>query len=274
MKVFDKLKIAKDSPLRKTVVISNPLGEDFSIMRTLPLNGMLTSLSTNYNRRNKNVKLYELATVYIPSDNEEELPTESVDFTLGFFGDGDFFTMKGVVEEFLERIGMRNKPEYDPQAGKPYLHPGRQANVIYDGTVIGYLGEVHPDVADNYSLGERTYIAVLDLSKITPMASFDRKYTGIAKFPAVTRDISMVMPKDMLVGTVEKVIEKRGGKLVESFKLFDIYEGEQIKAGFKSVAYSISFRANDRTLEDKDIAPIMEKILNDLSEMGIELRSN
>ena len=273
-KVFDKLKIAKDSPLRKTVVISNPLGEDFSIMRTLPLNGMLTSLSTNYNRRNKNVKLYELATVYIPSDNEEELPTESVDFTLGFFGDGDFFTMKGVVEEFLERIGMRNKPEYDPQAGKPYLHPGRQANVIYDGTVIGYLGEVHPDVADNYSLGERTYIAVLDLSKITPMASFDRKYTGIAKFPAVTRDISMVMPKDMLVGSVEKVIEKRGGKLVESFKLFDIYEGEQIKAGFKSVAYSISFRANDRTLEDKDIAPIMEKILNDLSEMGIELRSN
>ena len=273
-KVFDKLKIAKDSPLRKTVVISNPLGEDFSIMRTLPLNGMLTSLSTNYNRRNKNVKLYELATVYIPSDNEEELPTESVDFTLGFFGDGDFFTMKGVVEEFLERIGMRNKPEYDPQAGKPYLHPGRQANVIYDGTVIGYLGEVHPDVADNYSLGERTYIAVLDLSKITPMASFNRKYTGIAKFPAVTRDISMVMPKDMLVGTVEKVIEKRGGKLVESFKLFDIYEGEQIKAGFKSVAYSISFRANDRTLEDKDIAPIMEKILNDLSEMGIELRSN
>ena len=182
--------------------------------------------------------------------------------------------MKGVVEEFLERIGMRNKPEYDPQAGKPYLHPGRQANVIYDGTVIGYLGEVHPDVADNYSLGERTYIAVLDLSKITPMASFDRKYTGIAKFPAVTRDISMVMPKDMLVGTVEKIIEKRGGMLVESFKLFDIYEGEQIKAGFKSVAYSISFRANDRTLEDKDIAPIMEKILNDLSEMGIELRSN
>lgn len=135
-------------------------------MRTLPLNGMLTSLSTNYNRRNKNVKLYELATVYIPSDNEEELPTESVDFTLGFFGDGDFFTMKGVVEEFLERIGMRNKPEYAPQAGKPYLHPGRQANVIYDGTVIGYLGEVHPDVADNYSLGERTYIAVLDLSRL------------------------------------------------------------------------------------------------------------
>ena len=274
-KVFDKLRLPEDSQLRKTVDIMNPLGEDYSVMRTTSLNGMLTSLATNYNRRNKNVRLYELGNVYLPKSLPlTELPEERMQFTLGMYGDGDFFTMKGVVEEFLERIGMRNKPEYDPQAGKPYLHPGRQANVIYDGTVIGYLGEVHPDVADNYSLGERTYIAVLDLSKITPMASFDRKYTGIAKFPAVTRDISMVMPKDMLVGTVEKVIEKRGGKLVESFKLFDIYEGEQIKAGFKSVAYSISFRANDRTLEDKDIAPIMEKILNDLSEMGIELRSN
>ena len=129
-------------------------------------------------------------------------------------------------------------------------------------------------IRDSYGIGERAYVAVLDMPSIVTMATFDRKYEGIAKFPAVTRDISMVMPKDMLVGSVEKVIEKRGGKLVESFKLFDIYEGEQIKAGFKSVAYSISFRANDRTLEDKDIAPIMEKILNDLSEMGIELRSN
>ena len=272
-KVFDRLKISADSPLRKTVVISNPLGEDFSVMRTLSLNGMLTSLATNYKRRNKDVKLYELAKVYIPSDNPDELPTEKVDFTLGFFGDGDFFTMKGVAEEFLERIGMRNKPSYDPEAGKPYLHPGRQANIIYGDTQIGYLGEVHPDIADVYGIGERTYIAVIDLSKVTPMASFDRKYAGIAKFPAVTRDISMVVPKDMLVGNIEKVIEKRGGKLVESFGLFDIYEGEQIKEGFKSVAYTISFRAKDRTLEDSDIQPVMEKILKDLSDMGIELRA-
>ena len=274
-KVFDKLRLPQDSQLRKTVDIMNPLGEDYSVMRTTSLNGMLTSLATNYNRRNKNVRLYEMGNIYLPKSLPlTELPDERMQFTLGMYGDGDFFSMKGIVEEFLDKIGMHLKETYDPNAGKSFLHPGRQANVIYDGTVIGYLGEVHPDVADNYSLGERTYIAVLDLSKITPMASFDRKYTGIAKFPAVTRDISMVMPKDMLVGTVEKVIEKRGGKLVESFKLFDIYEGEQIKAGFKSVAYSISFRANDRTLEDKDIAPIMEKILNDLSEMGIELRSN
>lgn len=271
-KVFDKLKLAADAEERKTVVISNPLGEDFSIMRTLPLNGMLNSLATNYNRRNKDVKLYELAKVYVPVEGED-LPDERVQFTLGFYGDGDFFTMKGVVEEFLEKIGMSARPEYDPEAGKTLLHPGRQAEILYKDTVIGYLGEVHPDVADTYGLGERTYIAVLDLPEILPFASFDRKYEGIAKFPAVTRDISMVMPKTVLVGEVEKIIEKRGGKLLEKYNLFDIYEGAQIKEGFKSVAYTISFRAKDRTLEDKDIQPIMEKILGDLSGMGIELRS-
>lgn len=278
-KVFDKLLIDKEDVIRNTVLISNPLGEDFSIMRTLPLNGMLTSLSTNYNRRNKNVKLYELAKVYIPKtevkedDKDKDLPDERVEFTLGSFGDGDFFTMKGVVEEFLESVGMRTKPVYDPNAGKTFLHPGRQANVIYNDKVVGYLGELHPDVADNYNIGERAYVAVIDLPVITEFASFDRKYTGIAKFPAVTRDISMVMPKSVLVGDVEQIIEKRGGKILESYKLFDIYEGAQIKEGFKSVAYSISFRAKDRTLEDKDIAPVMEKILKDLSDKGIELRS-
>lgn len=271
-KVFDKLKLAADSPIRKTVVISNPLGEDFSIMRTLPLNGMLNSLSTNYNRRNKDVKLYELAKVYLPVEGED-LPDERVQFTLGFYGEGDFFTMKGVVEEFLEKVGMGTKPQYAPEAGKEFLHPGRQANIIYKNAVIGYMGEVHPDVADTYGIGERAYIAVIDLPTVTQMASFDRKYEGIAKFPAVTRDISMVMQKSVLVGDVEKVIEKRGGKLLESYRLFDIYEGAQIQEGFKSVAYTISFRAKDRTLEDKDIQPIMEKILKDLSNMGIELRS-
>ena len=273
-KVFDKLLLPEDSPLRKAIVISNPLGEDFSIMRTTSLNGMLTSLSTNYNRRNKNVKLYELGNIYLPKSLPlTELPDERMQFTLGFYGDGDFFSMKGVVEEFLEKVGMRNKPEYNPDAGKTFLHPGRQADIVYDGEVIGYLGEVHPDVLDIYSIGEKAYIAVIDMPHIVEKAKFDRKYEGIAKFPAVTRDISMVMDKSVLVGTVEDIIEKRGGKLVESYKLFDIYEGSQIKSGFKSVAYSISFRAKDRTLEDKDINPIMENILKDLGALGIELRS-
>lgn len=272
-KVFDKLLIPSDSPLRNTVDIMNPLGEDYSIMRTTSLNGMLTSLATNYNRRNKNVRLYELGNIYLPKSLPlTELPEERMQFTLGMYGDGDFFSMKGVVEEFFEKIGLHKKETYDPNAGKPYLHPGRQANIIYDGVVVGYLGEVHPDVADTYGIGTKAYVAVLDMLEITKRATFDRKYTGIAKFPAVTRDISMVMPKEILVGQVEEVIEKKGGAYLESYALFDLYEGAQIKEGYKSVAYSIVFRAKDKTLEEAEISQAMEKILAGLEELGIELR--
>ena len=272
-KVFDKLLLPEDSPLRQTVDIVNPLGEDYSVMRTTSLNGMLTSLATNYNRRNKNVRLYELGNVYLPKALPlTELPEERMQFTLGMYGDGDFFSMKGVVEEFFEKVGLHKKETYDPNAGKTYLHPGRQANIIYDGIVVGYLGEVHPDVADNYGIGTRAYIAVIDMPEIVKKATFDRKYTGIAKFPAVTRDISMVMPKEILVGQVEEVIEKKGGAYLESYTLFDIYEGEQIKKGFKSVAYSIVFRAKDKTLEEAEITSAMNKILEGLEALGIELR--
>ena len=272
-KVFDKLRLPEDSQLRKTVDIMNPLGEDYSVMRTTSLNGMLTSLATNYNRRNKNVRLYELGNVYLPKSLPlTELPEERMQFTLGMYGDGDFFTMKGVVEEFFEKIGMHEKEKYDPDAGKTYLHPGRQANIIYDGKVVGYLGEIHPGVADAYGIGERAYVAVIDMPEILPYATFDRKYTGIAKYPAVTRDISMVVPKKILVGQIEEVIEKNGGAHLESYKLFDLYEGAQIKAGFKSVAYSIVFRAKDKTLEEAEITAAMNKILKGLEDLGIELR--
>ena len=273
-KAFDRLMLPADSTLRQTVNILNPLGEDFSVLRTTPLNGMLTSLSTNYNRRNKNVRLYELANVYLPKQLPlTELPDERMQFILGFYGDGDFFTMKGVVEEFFEKVGMKKKTHYDPEAGKVFLHPGRQASIVYDGVTLGYLGEIHPDVADNYKIGEKTYVAVLDMPNILPFTTFDRKYEGIAKYPAVTRDISMVVPKDVLVGQIEGVIEQRGGKILESYQLFDIYEGAQILAGFKSVAYSITFRAKDRTLEDKEVNTVMEKILHGLKELNIELRA-
>lgn len=273
-KVFDKLTLPQDDKLRQTVVISNPLGEDFSVMRTLPLNGMLSSLSTNYNRRNKDVRLYELANVYLPKSLPlTELPEERMQFTLGMYGEGDFFTMKGVVEEFFDKVGMHKRAHYDPKAGKVFLHPGRQANVIYDGVVVGYLGEVHPDVLDNYKIGDKAYIAVLDMPALIPFTSFDRKYTGIAKYPAVTRDLSMVVPKEILVGQIEAMIEQRGGKILEGYSLFDIYEGSQILAGYKSVAYSITFRAKDHTLEEKEVTGTMNKILNGLKGMGIELRA-
>lgn len=272
-KVFDKLMLPADAPERNAIVISNPLGEDFSIMRTISLNGMLTSLATNYNRRNKNVRLYEMGNIYLPKSLPlTELPDERMQFTLGMYGEGDFFTMKGVVEEFLDKIGMHEKETYNPASGKPFLHPGRQANIIYDKTVIGYMGEVHPTVAAAYGIGERAYVAVLDMPSIVKKATFDRKYEGIARFPAVTRDISMIVPKNVLVGQIEEVIARRGGKILESYELFDVYEGSQIQEGYKSVAYSIVFRAKDKTLEEAEITAAMKKILNGLESLGAELR--
>ena len=272
-KVFDKLRLDADDPLRQAITIANPQGEDYSIMKTTPLNGMLVSLARNFNRRNKDVKLYEMAKIYLPKSLPlTEYADERVQFTLGFYGEGDFFTMKGVVEEFLERAGMHDIVDYDPNAGKNFLHPGRQANIIYQGKVIGYMGEIHPEVCENYDMKPRAYIAVLDMPVITEMATFDRHFKGIAKHPAVNRDISMVVKKDILVGQIEKVIREKGGHHLESYHLFDIYEGSQIKAGYKSVAYSITFRANDRTLEEKDITAAMDKIIAGLEDLGIELR--
>ena len=273
-KVFDKLCIPEDSELRKVITISNPLGEDYSIMRTSTLNGMLASLSTNYNRRNKDVRLYELGNIYLPKSLPvTELPDERTMFTLGMCGKGDFFDMKGVCEEFFEKIGMKKKVTYDPNSGKPFLHPGRQANMIYEGKVVGYLGEVHPAVADNYSIGEKAYIAVIDILDVLEFAGFNHKYTGIAKYPAVTRDLSLVVPHAVLAGQIEEIFDQRGGNILESYQLFDIYEGAQIEKGFKSMAYSLVFRAHDKTLGENEISAAMKKIMNGLNGLGIELRS-
>ena len=273
-KAFEKLMLPADSPLRGAIKIMNPLGEDFSIMRTQSVNGMLTSLGFNYSHRNKNVRLYELGNIYIPKALPlTELPDERVQFTLGMYGDGDFFTMKGVIEEFLDKLGMTGRKSYRPNSGKTFLHPGRQADVYYGDKLLGFLGEVHPLVASAYGIGEKAYIAVLDMPAVTELATFDRKYAGIAKFPAVSRDISMVVPKQILAGEIEDVIIQRGGKILESCQLFDIYEGAQIRSGFKSMAYSITFRAKDRTLEEGDITAAMKKIWNGLEALGIEIRA-
>ncbi len=273
-RVFDRLRIPQDSPLRNAIRIQNPLGEDFSIMRTVSVNGMLTSLAFNYNHRNKNVRLYELGNIYLPKALPlTELPDERMQFTLGMYGEGDFFTMKGVVEEFLDKVGITGRKVYDPESGQTFLHPGRQANIVYNGTVLGYLGEVHPLVASDYGIGEKAYIAVIDMPEVTKLATFDRKYQGIARYPAVTRDISMVVPKNVLAGQIEEMLLQRGGKILEECRLFDIYEGAQIKEGFKSMAYSIVFRAKDRTLEEADISAAMNKIWNGLESLGIEIRS-
>ena len=272
-KVFNKLLLDADDKARAAITIANPLGEDFSIMRTLSLNGMLTSLSTNYNRRNKNVRLYELGNIYLAKSLPlTEQPEERMQFTLGMYGDGDFYSLKGVVEEFFDCIGMKKRIVYDPKAGKNFLHPGRQAKIVYEGEELGYIGEVHPAVCDNYAIGTRAYVAVIDIMNVLDFATFDRKYEGIAKYPAVTRDISLEVPKNVLAGDIEGVIAQRGGKILESYQLFDLYEGDQIKDGYKSMAYSVTFRANDRTLEESDVAGAMKKILNGLEQLGATLR--
>ena len=156
---------------------------------------------------------------------------------------------------------MTQKAGYEPNAGKPFLHPGRQANIFYSGKLVGFLGEIHPEVCDNYDIGTKVYVAVLDMPEVEAFATFERKFEGIAKYPAITRDISMVVPKEILVGQIETIIEQRGGKILETYKLFDIYEGSQIKEGYKSVAYSIAFRAKDRTLEDNDVNAAMNSLI-------------
>ncbi len=273
-KVFDKLMLGADAPERNAVKISNPLGEDFSIMRTLPVNGMLTSLSTNFNRRNKDVRLYEVGNIYIPKQQPvTELPCEKMMLTLGMYGKGDFFELKGVVEEIFKANGLNDTADYVSEPNISFLHPGRQANIIYDEINVGYIGEVHPSVAAGYGIGTRCYIAVLNMTELANFATFDRKYKGIAKFPAVNRDISIVVPSEVPAAKIEKMIITRGGKILESVSLFDIYEGEQIEKGFKSMAYTIVFRSAEKTLGEDDISSAMKKILNGLDGMGISLRS-
>lgn len=273
-KVFDRLRLPADDPRRRAITIANPLGEDYSVMRTTPIHGMLASLASNYNRRNKEVRLYEIGNVYLPKELPlESLPDERTQLTLGMYGSGDFFELKGLLEQLFNRCGLLKRTEYANEGSRSYLHPGRQAEIRCDGTVLGYLGEVHPEVCDTYGIGTKTYLAVIDLPEIVARTNFGRKFKPIAKFPSISRDISMVMPKEITAGEIEEVIQKRGGKLLESYHLFDVYEGAQIQDGFKSMAYSISFRAPDRTLEDQDVAKVMDKILKGLQERNVELRA-
>lgn len=272
-KVFDKLLLPEDAKERQAIVISNPLGEDFSIMRTLPLNGLLTSLSTNFNHRNKDVRLYEFGNIYLPESLPlTTLPKENMELTLSMYGDGDFFTMKGVLEELTDKLGISDVT-YEASTKYPFLHPGRQAVVMNAGQEIAYLGQLHPEAADNYSIKDEVYVAVVHIDALMKLTSFDRKYESVAKFPAMTRDLSMVMKKEVLVGQLEAIFKKRGGKLLESMELFDVYEGDQIAEGYKSVAYSLKFRHKDKTLEDAEVTAVVDKILEDLKKLDVELRS-
>ena len=272
-KVYEKLLLPENAPEWQQIMISNPLGEDFSVMRTSSVPGMLQALSLNNRHKNKDVKLFEMAKLYIPKSLPlTELPDERMTLTLGFIGEGDFFSLKGEIEELLTHCGLNGRFRYDGNCEKPYYHPGKKANILYEGKVLGTMGEIHPDVLKNFDLKERAYVAVLDLEEVYPLAGDHKKYTPVAKFPAVSHDFSLLVPLNVTAGEVEDAIREAASPLLEKVELFDIYEGAQVLAGFKSLSYNVSLRAKDHTLSEEEINKVRGDLLAALEKIGVKLR--
>ena len=271
-KYYDKIRLPEDSALRRSVVISNPLGEDTSVMRTTSLPSMMEILTRNYNFNNQNVRLFEIATVYIPTE-ADKLPDENKVLSIGMYGDCDFYTLKGACENLLKMAAIDNV-EYVAVSDNASYHPGRCAEIRVGDKTIGILGQVHPLTAQNYALDTAVYAAELDFDAIFDMMATEKLYTPLPKFPATTRDFSFVCDESLEVGTIRKAMKKAGGKLVESVVLFDIYRGPQLGAQKKSVSMRVTLRAADRTLTVEEAEKTASKILSALDkELGLSLRA-
>jgi phenylalanyl-tRNA synthetase beta chain len=271
-KAFDKICLPKDSSLRKVVVIRNPLGEDYSIMRTTSIPSMMEALSRNYSRSNESARLFEIGKVYMPNDDPNKLPDEKNILTVGMYGNVDYFDLKGIVENILTSFEV-SKFSFERETENPSFHPGRTANLFVKKDLIGTFGEIHPTVADNYGVGVRCYILEINLDSLYKYVDLTKKYKPLPKFPAVSRDISIVVDKDTLVQDVESIIKKYGGNMLESIKLFDVYTGKQIEKGKKSIAYSINYRLENKTLTDNQVNKVHNKILRALeNKLGAKLR--
>jgi len=272
-KVFDDLNLPADSGLRNAVTITNPLGEENSIMRTTTLPSMLEVMSRNYNHRIESVALFELGAVYIPKSLPvQELPEEKKVITVGMYGNTDFYDLKGIVEELISLVGIK---EYTIERviDHPSFHPGRTARICIDDIELCIFGEIHPEVLENFEIGTRAYVAMMDFNTLYEKANWKVQYKQLPKYPAVTRDIAMLVKDEVMVKDIESIIKKYSGKLLEELKLFDVYKGKQVPEGMKSVAYSIVFRAVDRTLTDEDINSVFNKIVNALQiNLGAQLR--
>jgi phenylalanyl-tRNA synthetase beta chain len=261
-KVFDKLNLPKTHQLRNAVVITNPLGEDFSTMRTTTIPEMLGVIRTNYSRKVEEGRFFEISYVYHPVKGEL-LPNEKKMLTIGLYGNADFFLLKGIIEQLLSQLNIQNV-DFSPITDNPVFHPGKTASVHIDGKVIGYLGEIHPEVADNFECPLKTYIAVLEMKPLIEKANMNREYRPLPKYPAVSRDIAIIVRDDVLVKDIERLIKQHGSGILEEIRLFDVYKGEQVPDGMKSVAYTLIFRSTERTLVDEDVNKVMEKILHEL----------
>ena len=268
----DRLRWPEHSPLRNTVGIINPLGEDTSVMRTSTLPSMLEVLERNWNYRNKAVKFYETGKVYLPVEGQT-LPDEPVHLSLGMYGTGDFFSLKGEVEAIFQAMNL-GAPVFRAEKENPSFHPGRCAVVSVDGKVLGTMGQIHPKVAENYGIDAEVYCAEFDFTQMLAGKQPDRTYTPLPRYPAVSRDVAVVCLETITVAELESCIQEAAGELLKSIELFDIYTGAPIAPGYKSAAFSLEFRAEDRTLTDEDCDREMAQIISGLQTgLGAVLRS-
>jgi phenylalanyl-tRNA synthetase beta chain len=272
-KVFDRMRLAENDKRRNALVISNPLGEDFSIMRTTTIPEMLEIISRNYNRKVEEAMFFDTSYVYIPDDSDrEKLPEEKAILSIGMYGDVDFYTLKGMIQELLDVLGINNV-EYYPDKSNPAFHPGRTAQLMLEGKNIGVMGEIHPAVAQEFEAPERTYIAEIEMKPLIDNTSMIKEYKQLPRYPAIARDIALLVKDEILVVEIENIIKQKSGKILEEIKLFDVYKGKQVPEGLKSVAYSIVFRGENRTLKDEEVNSVMKDILGELkTKLGAKLR--
>ena len=271
-KIFNKILVPENSELRKVVTIKNPLGEDYSIMRTTTVASMMDCLSRNYSRNNEEVRLFEMGKVYIPNEDADKLPEERNILTIGMYGNVDYLDLKGTVENVLDVLGVNNA-SFKRESENPTYHPGKTSNLYIKKEFTGRVGEIHPNVSENYGVEPRCYIAELNLDILYKNANLNKKYKPLPKFPAVTRDIALIVDESVLVQDIEDVIVAKGGNILESTKLFDVYKGKQIEDGKKSIAYAIVYRRSDKTLTDDEVNKVHEKILRSLEyKLGAQLR--
>ena len=268
----DKINLPADDEKRNFVKIMNPLGEETSVMRTTLIPNMLDVISTNISHKVEEVSAFESGNTFIP---QEGLPIETKKYCVGVYGkEVDFFVLKGVIESVLNNVGLKGY-EIEPETTNLTFHPGRCAKIVYNNIYIGTFGELHPDVIENYNLGQRVYVAEINIDTVFENLNLTKSYNPLPKYPSTSRDIALIVKDEVFVKQIEDIIKANGEDLVESYKLFDVYKGAQIEEGHKSIAYSITYRSKDKTLTDEDVAKVHEKILSELSEkLNANLRSN
>lgn len=273
-KAYDKLNLPKDSSLREDIRLINPLGEDYSVMRTTLIPNMLELLARNYNRRVDSVYVFEIGNVFIPNEASiDNLPREEKVLSIGFYGDNDFYHLKESLEILFARLGIVGI-DFIREENNPTYHPGRTAKILMNNHELGILGEIHMDVCENYDINQNVYIAQVDFKKIVEIADFDRKYNPLPKYPAMSRDIALIVDEDVLFGEIKRIVFKHGKDIVENVKIFDIYRGNQIPEGKKSIAFSIIYRSHNKTLTDNEVNMIQDLIISDLeNNLDGELRS-